>query len=73
VTDNTNSYFHSVECLVVVGTSTNIYKTEYGSVFSNGSLGTFDASNSGTSVTLTFTPTNTSNFTIKVEKSQIST
>lgn len=58
--------FHSEEILVMHD-GTNVYFTSYGQLFSNESLGTFSASIDGTTVRLTFTPTNI-NTNIKLQR-----
>jgi hypothetical protein len=68
VIDTTNSKFHVVE-FIVLHDGTNVYKTEYGQVTSVASLGSFDATISAGSVNVTFTPSVSSNYTVRLNKS----
>lgn len=60
-----------VEKLIVFEDGTNVYITEYAVMTNNGELGTFNAQYTGSSVTLTFTPTNPVAMTIKLVKTAI--
>jgi len=56
VTETSNNYYHATEILLVHDDS-SVIKTEYGTIFTYGSLGSFDADISGGNIRLLFTPT----------------
>jgi len=70
VTDQTNSQYHVVE-ISVMHDGTNVYKVEYGEMTSAASLGTFDASLSSGTVSLTFTASALSSKAVKFSRTLI--
>jgi hypothetical protein len=66
ITDNTNSEYHATE-LLLVHDGSNVFSTEYGTVFSNSSLGTVTADISVDTVRVLVAPT-TANSTIKTQR-----
>ena len=62
--------YHATEILLIHDGS-NVYMTEYGTIYTNSSLGTFDGSILSGNVRLTVTPTNT-NTTIKAQRITVS-
>lgn len=59
------SSIHITE-MMVTHNGTNVYISEYGIITNNGDLGTFSATNDGTNIILTFTPSSVTSMTIKV-------
>lgn len=70
VTDETTSKYHIAQ-ITVVHDGLNAYKNEYGIVCSDGKLGEFDVLVQGLNVNLLFTPANTSNKTMKVNRTSM--
>ena len=70
VTDTTNSNYQISE-IVVTNTETDSYITEYGIVESNGILGDFDSTVSGSNVYLNFTPNPNIDCEVRVFKAHI--
>jgi hypothetical protein len=66
ITDNTNSEYHATE-LLLVHNGANVFSTEYGTVFSNSSLGTVTADIATDNVRVLVAPT-TANSTIKTQR-----
>ena len=60
------SNFHATEVLLIHD-GTTVYMTEFGTIFSNASLGTIDGDINSGSVRLLVTPANT-NTTIKIQR-----
>lgn len=60
-----NTDIHATE-IILMHNGTNVYMTEYGTIYSNGSLGTFNASINSGSVSLVFSPSSiNTNITVK--------
>ena len=68
----TSSGIH-VEEIMLVQNGTNIYISEYGIIYTNSALGTFDADYSGSNVELKFTPSASLTGTIQVIRQSILT
>ena len=66
ITDNTNSEYHATE-LILVHNGSNVFSTEYGTVYSNSSLGTVTADIATDNVRVLVAPT-TANSTIKTQR-----
>ena len=71
ITDETTSRYHIAQ-ITVVHDGLNAYKNEYGIVCSDGKIGDFDVLVQGLNVNLLFTPVNTSNKTMKVNRTSMS-
>ena len=67
VFDATNAVYQAVEILLLHD-GTNVFKTEYGEITSGAVLGTFDASISAGTLSLTFTATAATTKTVKVHR-----
>ena len=67
VTDDTNLYYQSAQ-IMLLQDGLNVFKTEYNEIYSNTSIGDFEASISDGTISLTFLPTNNIDFTVNVIK-----
>lgn len=65
IVDSTNSYYHATK-IVLTHDGATVYMAEYGVIFSNSELGTFDADISGSAVRLRFTASASTVKTVKV-------
>jgi hypothetical protein len=71
VTDTTDNWYQSAQ-IMLVQDGINVYKTEYNEIYSNGSIGNFDATITTGTLSLIFTPNNDINFTVKAIRTAIS-
>ena len=72
VTDQTNSKYQSAQ-VMLIHDGTDVYITEYNDIYTNGSLGDFEADIVGGVVELLFTPINSATMTIKTVRTTIDT
>ena len=72
VTDQTNSKYQSAQ-VMLIHDGTNVYITEYNDIYTNGSLGDFEADIVGGVVELLFTPISSATMTIKTVRTTIDT
>lgn len=70
VTDNTNSQYHSTQIMLIHNGAT-VFQSEYNIIYSDAILGTFDSTISGGTVQLQFTPSSSTNKTVKVLRTAI--
>jgi hypothetical protein len=72
VTDQTNSSYQSAQ-VMLIHDGTDVYITEYNDIYTNGSLGDFEADIVGGVVELLFTPISSATMTIKTVRTTIDT
>ena len=70
ITDTTASSYHATQFMLIQN-GTDVYKSEYNMMWTVGSLGTFDATSDGTTVTVTFTPVGATSKTVKLIRTAI--
>jgi hypothetical protein len=71
VTDNTNVGDFQATQFMLIQNGTDVFKSEYNIMYTNGVLGSFDAVSDGTTVTVTFTADAATSKTVKVVRTGI--
>ena len=72
VTDTTNSYYQATQ-VMLIHDGTDVYLTEYGDIYTNQSLGLFEADIVSNMVELLFTPNTSATMIIKSVRTAIDT
>jgi hypothetical protein len=71
VTDTTDNFYQSAQ-IMLLQTGSNVIKTEYNEIYSNTSIGNFNATFSTGNIQLTFLPINNINYSINAVRTAIS-